>query len=206
MKFFVVASVTTFLATMGLSASFAPPRAHTTPPPAVHWPTTRSSPRSGTTRRALMESDFASAMPEAPKLTQREFLQQAADRSIASLQGGLGDGVDPVPALAHLPAVRNDPSATEQDLAAAIYVLMIERGMTYDEDPDTGILTPTNFDIANNLDVPQVQKEFAFLYDYGMKLIANGYVEMEKVKEIVQERLIQRTGLSPQQFDAWLGY
>ena len=153
-----------------------------------------------------MESDFASAMPEAPQLSKREFLEQAADKTIASVQGALGEDVEPVPALEELQAIRDNADASEEELSAAIYTLMIERGMTYDEDPDTGILTTTNFDIPANLEVKEVKEEFLFLYRYGMQLIANGFVSMEKIKEIVQERLIKRTGLTPEEFDKWLGY
>lgn len=154
----------------------------------------------------LMESDFASAMPEAPQLTKREFLEQAADKTLASIQGALGEDVEPVPAVAELQETRNDPNSSEENLAAAIYTLMIERGMTYDEEPDTGILTPTNFDIPSNLEVAEVKEEFLFLYRYGMQLISSGYVSVDTVKGIVQERLISRTGLSPEEFDEWLGF
>lgn len=156
--------------------------------------------------RLYMESDFASAMPEAPQLTKREFLEQAADKTIASMQGALSDGVEAVPALEELKTIRNDSSSSDEELSSAIYILMIERGMTYDEDPENGILTPTNFDIKANLEEPAVKKEFSFLYGYGMQLISRGFVSMDKIKEIVTERLISRTGLTPEEFDAWLGY
>jgi hypothetical protein len=177
-----------------------------TPMTASFSSTTTSAGTTTRSKLAMMESDFASAMPEAPELTKREFLEAAADKSLASIQGALGEGVKAVKALKELQATRNDASSSEEDLAAAIYVLMIERGMTYDEDPDTGILTETDFDIPSNLEVPEVKNEFFFLYKYGMQLISGGYVTVDKVKEIVQERLIARTGLSPEEFDAWLGF
>jgi len=39
-----------------------------------------------------------------------------------------------------------------------------------------------------------------------MSLIKEELLDVEDVKTIVQERLIQRTGLSPEEFDKWLGY
>lgn len=155
---------------------------------------------------AAMESDFASAMPEAPKLSKLEFLQQAADQTIATVQDGLAEGVEAVPALQELKDLRADDNVKEDKLAAGIYKLMIERGMTYDEDPTTGLLTPTDFDIPSNLDEPAVKEEFLFLYRYGMQLISQGFVDVDTVKEIVQERLIARTGLTPEKFDEWMGY
>jgi hypothetical protein len=78
--------------------------------------------------------------------------------------------------------------------------------MMYDVDPDTGVLTPTQFDIKNNLDIPEVKAEFNHLYSYGMELIKRGMIDLDVVKETVKKRLIERTGLSPEEFDAWLGY
>ena len=39
----------------------------------------------------------------------------------------------------------------------------IEQGMMYDVDADTGALTETQFDIKNNLDIPEVKAEFKHL-------------------------------------------
>ena len=91
-------------------------------------------------------------------------------------------------------------------MAIKIYELMIESGMVYDQDPETGILTPTNFDIKNNLDIPEVKAEFAYLYKYGMNLCLTSILEVDEVKDIVKKRLIERTGLTPEEFDSWLGY
>ena len=68
------------------------------------------------------------------------------------------------------------------------------------------MLSPTNFDIKNNLDIPEVKSEFAYLYKYGMNLCFAGVIDVEIMKDIVKTRLIQRTGLSPEEFDSWLGY
>lgn len=153
-----------------------------------------------------MESDFASAMPEAPKKTLREFLEEAADKTISTVSGSLGDGVEAVPELDALRKLRADDSSSDEDLSLGIYELMIERGMTYDEDPDNGTLTPTDFDIQANLDVPEVKAEFLYLYKYGMNLIAKGLVSTEGIKGVVEKRLIARTGKTPEDFDAWLGF
>jgi hypothetical protein len=39
-----------------------------------------------------------------------------------------------------------------------------------------------------------------------MNLIAKGLVSVDSIKNIVQERLIKRTELTPEEFDAWLGF
>ena len=154
-----------------------------------------------------MESDFASAMPEAPQMTVRQFLEEAADKTISNVAGSLGDGVKAVPELDALRKLREHGDATTNDqLSLGIYELMIERGMTYDEDPDTGVLTLTDFDLSANLDVPEVKDEFGYLYRYGMSLISKGLATTEDIKEVVQKRLIARTGKTPEEFDEWLGF
>jgi hypothetical protein len=92
------------------------------------------------------------------------------------------------------------------ELAVAIYDLMLERGMLYDEAPETGTLTPTAFNIKENLDVKEVKDEFRYLYKYGMNMMTSGLLSREQLETAVITRLIERTGLSPEEFDAWLGF
>ena len=153
----------------------------------------------------MLESDFASAMPEKPEMTKQEKIIESATKFIIDLENRLDVGVEPVPELEALRQAR-DAGADEKVLAIKIYELMIEQGMTYDQDPETGLLTPTNFDIKSNLDIPEVKNEFGYLYKYGMNLCLAGVLDVDEVKEIVKPRLIERTGLSPEEFDAWLGY
>ena len=65
-------------------------------------------------------------------------------------------------------------------MVTRIYELMIKQGMLYDIDPDTGMMTPTEWNIKENLEAPEVKKEFLYVYQYyhGMSLIANGYVRI----------------------------
>ena len=102
--------------------------------------------------------------------------------------------------------VARKAGAGTSELTLKIYELMIERGMLYDEDPDFGTLTPTEFNIKENLDVQEVKDEFGHLYKYGMTLMNKGLLTADEVKTTVLERLIKRTGLSPEEFDKWLGY
>ena len=158
-----------------------------------------------TSSSALKMSDFASAMPEKPTLSTKEKLSESATKFISDLEARLADGVEPPPEMEALRKAR-DADADEKTLALRIYELMIEQGMTYDIDAETGKLSPTQFDIKNNLDVPEVKAEFAHLYQYGMQLIARDLLDVDVAKECVKTRLIERTGMSPEDFDAWLGY
>jgi len=154
---------------------------------------------------ALNMSDFASAMPEKPEQTMKEKLEDSATKFILDLEARLADGVAPPPELEALRKARDDDS-DEKTLALKIYELMIEQGMCYDIDAETGKLSPTQFDIKNNLDIPEVKQEFAHLYQYGMQLISRDLLDVDVAKECVKTRLIERTGKTPEEFDSWLGY
>jgi len=158
-----------------------------------------------TTTLKMSDFDFPSAMPEKPQQTMQEKLEESATQFIADLSTRLGDGVDPPPEMEALKKAR-DEGSDENTLATKIYELMIEQGMLYDIDAETGRLTPTQFDIKANLDIPEVKSEFKHLYEYGMELIKRGLIELDTCKGIVEKRLIDRTGLSPEEFDKWLGY
>lgn len=144
-------------------------------------------------------------MPAKPQLTLEQKMEQSADDFIESFTNSLGEGVDAPPELEELKNLRQKPTDTSA-LALKIYELMIERGLRYDEAPETGILTPTEFNIPDNLEVKEVKDEFGHLYRYGMMLMDRGLLTVDQVKETVLERLIKRTGLSPEEFDTWLGY
>ena len=133
-------------------------------------------------------------------------MQQSADEFVESMSAALGEGVEAPPELEELQQLRSKDTATPSELAFKIYELMIERGMRYDEAPETGTLTPTEFNIKENLDVKEVQDEFAHLYKYGMMLMDRGLLTPDQVKDTVLSRLIERTGLTPEEFDTWLGY
>mmetsp|Transcript_5678 Transcript_5678/g.8406 ORF Transcript_5678/g.8406 Transcript_5678/m.8406 type:complete len:204 (+) Transcript_5678:21-632(+) len=203
MKFSVAASI--FIASAATSSAFSITTRHqlrslSLCPSKPH--VSNVSPRN---TRLSMESDFASGMPEKPEVSLQEQLIESATTFIADIENRLGEGVEAPPVLEELRTARDD-NADVPVLTAKIYELMIEQGMTYDQDPDTGALTTTTYDVKANLEIPEVKSEFAYLYKYGMTLIAKGVVDVDTVKSIVTERLIERTGLTPEKFDEWLGY
>lgn len=149
-------------------------------------------------------SDFASAMPEKPEVSMEERINQSADEFILNMESVLGEATDPPPELQALKNARQELASVEE-ITLRVYELMIERGMRYDQTPE-GVLVPTDFDIPSNLDIPEVRKEFAHLYQYGMMLMNRGLLSADQVKKTVIERLIKRTGLTPEKFDEWLGY
>lgn len=166
-----------------------------------------SAPRGRRRTSVSMESDFASAMPEKPQMSLEDRLVKSAGEFVDNVRGNLGEGVDEPPELIALEKAYKEDKIDTESLAIRIYELMIEAGMLYDRDPDTGTMTPTGFsDLKNMLDVPEVKAEFQYLYQYGMNLISTGVATVDSIKEVVKERLIERTGLTPEKFDEWLGY
>ena len=106
----------------------------------------------------------------------------------------------------HIMSAGVQEDSKEHNAKNKVLQLLIEQGMLYDQDPDDGTLSLTNFDIQNNLEIKEVKDEFSYLYKYGMSLCAKGILSVDTVKQIVTERLIERTGLTPEEFDSWLGY
>jgi hypothetical protein len=153
----------------------------------------------------MSDFDSPSAMPAETQLTLEERIEASADYCVETMTNALGEGVEAPPELKALKQACTDGADVPQ-LNLMIYELMIERGMLYDEAPETGILTLTEFDIKDNLDVQEVKDEFFYLYNYGMQLIYQGFLSTDDVKTAVLERLIKRTGLSPEEFDTWLGF
>ena len=153
-----------------------------------------------------MESDFASAFPTAVNRTFAERILQQGDDFVRQVRGSLASDVAEPPELLALEEAVESNSQDVPHLSQCMYELMIECGLQYDKDPETGIMTPTQFDIPQNLNVPEVKKEFFHLYTYGMQLISMNLLTMDQVKTIAQERIIPRTGLEPQAFDEWLGF
>ncbi|KAL9186541.1 hypothetical protein ACHAXT_005779 [Thalassiosira profunda] len=194
-------------AAVGAFAPVAPPlsRHRTAAAPPAHARSPSSASAATALQMSDFGSDFASAMPEKPQQSMKEKLEESATSFIADLSSRLADGVDPPPEMEALREAR-DGDSDEGTLALRIYELMIEQGMTYDIDPETGRLSPTQFDIKENLDVPEVKAEFKHLYSYGMELIKRGLLSLDTGKEVVTKRLINRTGLTPEEFDKWLGY
>lgn len=85
----------------------------------------------------MSDFDFPSAMPEKPQLTVDERIAQSADETIETISSALGKGVEEPPELDALRKARKSGAKTNE-LALRIYELMIERGMLYDEEPETG--------------------------------------------------------------------
>jgi len=141
-------------------------------------------------------------------LQRQSFIKDATDL-LESMKDGLekGSHTDEIVEIKALQEAIDDSSSSSSLLSQRIYELLIEKGMRFDFDPDTGALTETQFsDLTQLLDNRAVKNEFFRLYSFGMQAAMTGVLDSETVKSIVEERLVSRTGLSPVEFDAWLGF
>lgn len=143
------------------------------------------------------------------QLQKEAFLKDAA-QLIESFQDGLAKGgadADLPEEAVALQTAMDDPASSVALLSQRIYEFMIEKAMRYDLNPATGALTPTKFtDLQNMLGNVAVKNEFFRQYSFGMQAAMTGVLDVETVQDVVQERLISRTGLTPDAFDAWLGF
>lgn len=161
------------------------------------------SSRSGGRRRP-----FALSSPlhlaEAPAAGGGSYAENAA-RHFAGMSDALAPGVDPPP---EVDALRKalDEGADEETLMTRVYELMCEQAMLFDQDPETGMFVVTEADYVTGRDVPELKEKIGYIYGYGMGLVTEGMLGVEACKGIVQSRLIERTGLAPEEFDKWLGY
>ena len=141
-------------------------------------------------------------------LQRQSFVRDATDL-LESMKDGLekGSHTDEIVEMKALQEAIDDPSSSSSLLSQRIYELLIEKGMRFDFDTDTGALTETQFtDLTQLLDNRAVKNEFFRLYSFGMQAAMTGVLDSETVKGIVEERLVSRTGLTPVEFDAWLGF
>ena len=89
-----------------------------------------SFPRSGSCL-SMSDFDFPSAMPEKPKLTMEEKMNQSADDFLANMDNALVDKSTAPPELEALREARK-ANAPASEITVKIYNLMIERAMRYD--------------------------------------------------------------------------
>jgi len=135
--------------------------------------------------------------------TVEEAFEQAAKQYLEEIGSCLGPGMTPPP---EFEAVKNalDNGEKMTVLAARMYDLMCEQGMIYDK--VDGVLVPTEVNYKTDYDKPEVKTKVGYIYQYGINLIKRGIIEVDDVKSSVKERLIARVGLTPEEFDEWLGY
>lgn len=76
-------------------------------------------------------------MPAKPTLTVDEKIAQGADHTIETVTNALGEGVEEPPELGKLREARKNGAPTSE-VALLVYEVIIERGMLYDEEPETG--------------------------------------------------------------------
>jgi hypothetical protein len=87
-----------------------------------------------------------------------------------------------------------------------MYELLCTSLLDYDRDEgDEDKLVPSpNKGAAIPKDAPGLIEVMTNLYVYGIRMIPSGFIEVDRCKLIVEERLAKRVGMTGAELDDWL--
>ena len=104
-----------------------------------------------------------------------------------------------------LEAAISKDMATEE-IGAKMYELLCTSLLDYDRDEaDENKLVPSaSKGEVIPKDAPGLVEVMTNLYVYGIRMIPSGFIEVDRCKEIVEERLAKRVGMTGEQLDDWL--
>ena len=122
-----------------------------------------------------------------------------ATAAIDQLLGMLGEDVDPPATLMPLKTAISE--GDQGDISAALYCVLIEQALDYDN--KEGKLYKTDVDFGNK-DDPRVREKIAYIYSYGITMFKRGFIQAEPLQKIVVERIASRIGLDGPALDKWL--
>ena len=107
--------------------------------------------------------------------------------------------------LKALEAAISKDEATEE-IGAKMYELLCTSLLDYDRDEaDENKLVPSaSKGEVIPKDAPGLVEVMTNLYVYGIRMIPSGFIEVDRCKEIVEERLAKRVGMTGEQLDDWL--
>lgn len=106
--------------------------------------------------------------------------------------------------LAALEAVARDETAEQTDIGAKIYELLIVMSLDFQGDASTVTMKRVDTPDVFDRDYPGIKEKMTFLYQYGFQLLTNSILTIDLLKELIQQRLCQRMGMTGEQFDEWL--
>ena len=104
-----------------------------------------------------------------------------------------------------LEAAISKDEATEE-IGAKMYELLCTSLLDYDRDEaDENKLVPSaSKGAVIPKDAPGLVEVMTNLYVYGIRMIPSGFIEVDRCKEIVEERLAKRVGMTGEELDDWL--
>ena len=130
-------------------------------------------------------------------------VMEAAKNQVAAFKESHGGHVcDELKALEQ--AISQD--AATEEIGAKMYELLCTSLLDYDRDEaDENKLVPSaSKGEVIPKDAPGLVEVMTNLYVYGIRMIPSGFIEVDRCKEIVEERLAKRVGMTGEQLDDWL--
>ncbi len=141
--------------------------------------------------------------PRAGPLAASPQVVEAAKNQVAAFKESHGGHV--CDELKALEAAISKDEATEE-IGAKMYELLCTSLLDYDRDEaDENKLVPSaSKGEVIPKDAPGLVEVMTNLYVYGIRMIPSGFIEVDRCKEIVEERLAKRVGMTGEQLDDWL--
>ena len=101
-------------------------------------------------------------------------------------------------------AIASDADTPE--IGALMYELLCASLLDYDRDEsDENKLVPSpTAGQPIPKDAPGLVDVMTNLYVYGIRMIPSGFIDVDRCKQIVEERLAKRVGMSGAELDEWL--
>ena len=143
------------------------------------------------------------ARPRGHALYASPQVMEAAKNQVAAFKESHGGHVcDELKALEQ--AISQD--AATEEIGAKMYELLCTSLLDYDRDEaDENKLVPSaSKGEVIPKDAPGLVEVMTNLYVYGIRMIPSGFIEVDRCKEIVEERLAKRVGMTGEQLDDWL--
>ena len=143
------------------------------------------------------------ARPRGRALYASPQVMEAAKNQVAAFKESHGGHVcDELKALEQ--AISKD--AATEEIGAKMYELLCTSLLDYDRDEaDENKLVPSaSKGEVIPKDAPGLVEVMTNLYVYGIRMIPSGFIEVDRCKEIVEERLAKRVGMTGEQLDDWL--
>ena len=141
--------------------------------------------------------------PRGHALSASPQVMEAAKNQVAAFKESHGGHV--CDELKALEAAISKDEATEE-IGAKMYELLCTSLLDYDRDEaDENKLVPSaSKGEVIPKDAPGLVEVMTNLYVYGIRMIPSGFIEVDRCKEIVEERLAKRVGMTGEQLDDWL--
>jgi len=89
-------------------------------------------------------------------------------------------------------------------LRTAQFELLVDQTLLFDTEGEGEAISLVPTTATMTQDDPMTREKMRYVYSYGIKMFMAGFLEQDKLQEIVLERLAKKVGLDGPSFDVWL--